>query len=865
MRYKFIIIFLCVNFSITAQKTELRSYAIVGVVKDSLNLPVEYAQILIQNSKEDILAYTQTDGIGHYSISYKTVLDSITLKVLRLGFTSKNIKISTQTKKQVIILKYAKENQLKEVVVKNRHPIEAKRDTINYLASAFSNGTETNVEDVLAKLPGVSVNKNTGEIKYQGKAIKKILLDGDDLTGQNYKVLTKNLSADWLEEVEILKHFTNNRLLHGIKQSEDVAINLKLKESAKAPLFGSLMGGGGTRSKYTSKAELLSYLKKLKLFTVGNANNIGVDLETYDMETYSSSHLEYKGFLFADHILQNELEPPSFFKEENFTFQEGQFISNVMVVKPSSKLNIRSFTTLYNNNLNFNYNDSLSYILPNNQNLSVVQSQNQNQKPLEIFQGLKLDYQLSKKENITSRIQFKRADKQLTSINETNFSSTQQKDKAKQHQFYGGLSYTNKLNTKWVMITDFQFDKNNLEEHLNLFDFSKNIKIVNQTIKQDYTNVGGYTNFMGKFNETFYGNLQLGWTKTFSDFNVSDLFSNNYKFENAFIELNLKKYIKKFRLSAGSRLRYINTLYNFQKNNQFLIEPTISVTFKDRLFKFLDAKFKGLYNTEYTFLKPSSLFDKELTTSFRSKVFYSANANIPTKNEFLVFSANISDNEKSYITTHIEWGYEKSDNTFSTSIFYDRDIVHNEFIQNGKTSTIFSVYSIDKYFQKLQTSVKFSYKSQIASSLLSIENKSGENRLKQHNINIIAGIVLTNKINLSTAYRYFYNQNNWLDSKTVFNYQNYVFKVIYNYSKSLRGNIAFQATDFGKNLGGINSIIEANIKYKPKNKKWLFEGHLSNLTNLNSIKISRIEPSFFSTTSYPLQPRFLLLTAKYRF
>jgi len=867
MRYTLIIIiFVCVNLSCFAQKTKSEIYAVRGTVKDTLNLPVAYAQILILNSKKDILAYTQSNSLGNYSIAYKTVLDSITLKVLRLGFLTKEIKLSIDTKRQDFTLTYAKENQLKEIVIKNRHPIEAKRDTINYLASAFIDGTETNVEDVLAKLPGVSVNKNTGEIKYQGKAIKKILLDGDDLTGQNYKVLTKNLSADWLEDVEILKHFTDNRLLHGIKQSEDVAINLKLKESAKAPLFGSLTAGGGTTSKYKTKAELLSYLKKLKLFTVGNSNNTGTDLETYNMETYTSSRQSaYKGFLFADHLLQNELVPPSFLKEENFTFQKGQFVSNVMLLKPSSKLKIRSFTTLYNNSLDFNYKDSLSYILSNNQNVIITQSQKQKQKPFEVFQGLKLDYQLSKKEDITARIQFKDANKQLTSFNETNFSNTKEKDNTNQQQFYGGISYTNKLNSKWAMVTDFEFGKDNLDEKLNLLEIPKNNKTINQTLLQDYINIGGFTNFIGKFNNTFYGNLLLGWTKTSSNFSVPNFISNNYKFENTFVELNLKKNLKKFRLSAGSRFRYANILYNSQRRNQFLTEPTISISFKNAIFKYLDTKLKVLYNVEYAFLKPSSLFNKALTTSFRSTIYYNASAHIPIKNTFFVYSATVSDNEKSYITAHIEWGSEKSDNALANTIFYDKDIVRSVFTQNGKTNSFFSIYAIDKYFQKLHTSIKLSYQGQISYSLLSIENKSGNNKLKQHNINIIAGTVLTNKINLSTAYKYFYYQNNWLDSKTSFNYKNYVFKVIYNYSKPLKFNIAAQAIDFGKKFGGINTIIEANIKYKPKNKKWLFEGHFSNLTNLKSIKISKIEPSFFSTTNYPLQPRFLLLTAKYRF
>ena len=46
-------------------------------------------------------------------------------------------------------------------------------DTISYFANSFIDGTETNVEDLLEKMPGFSINNETGEIKYQGKTIKK--------------------------------------------------------------------------------------------------------------------------------------------------------------------------------------------------------------------------------------------------------------------------------------------------------------------------------------------------------------------------------------------------------------------------------------------------------------------------------------------------------------------------------------------------------------------------------------------------------------------------------------------------------------------------------------------------------------------
>lgn len=853
--------------SLAQNINKVNEFNISGLITNAENQPIDFAQIIIKDQVKRVIAYSYTDSIGNYFLKYQTLSDSITLDVSRIGYIEKSIRLSTKTATMNLTLNLSPNNRLTEVVITNNiNAINSKNDTITFLSKAFSDGTETNVEDLLTKLPGLSVNKDTGKIKFQGREIKTILLDGDDLTGQNYKVLSKNLSADWIQEIEILKKFTNSRLLKGLIKSEDIAINLKLKENAKAPLFGNLLVGGGTTSKHTIKAELLSYLKNLKRFSVIVGNNTGSDLETYDMETYSNSQLEYKGFLFAEQILNESPLAPPFFKNENFTFQEGQFVSNVMVVKPTHKFNIRSFTSLYNNNLNFNSNDSLSYILPNNKNLSIIQSQILNQKPFEAFQDLKLDYTLSKNEELTSAIKFKYSDKQFRSVNETNYDSIRQKEAIIDQQFYGNISYTNKLNSMWVLVADFQIGRSHLDEHLNFYDFLKNIiSANNQTINQNYFNLGGMANLIGKINETFYGNLLLGWAKTSSDFGVSKLYSNKYEYKNTFIEFNLKADFKNIHFNTGARFRSINTIYNFQKYNNFLIEPQISVSLKKRILKYFTSEFKGIYNSEYVFFKPSSLFDKELSTSFRSKIYYNTSAHIPTKNDFLIFSVNISDNEKNYLTTHFEWGYETNNNTLSNSIFYNNDIVINEFIQNSNSNSLFTIYSIDKYFQKIHTSIKLSYKNQISNSVLSIENISGSNRLRRDNFNIAAGLILTKKINLSLAFNNYNDETNWLSRKTKFDFQNYWFKIIYNYSKAIMFNLAFQTTDFGKNLGGVNSIVETNIKFKPKNGKWQFEGQLNNLTNLNLVKISKLNPFFFTTTNYPLQPRFLLLTAKYRF
>ena len=64
--------------------------------------------------------------------------------------------------------------------------VTIKEDTLAYRVADFADGTEQKVQDILKKLPGIELNEKSGEIKFKGKSIEKVLLDGDDLFGLNY-------------------------------------------------------------------------------------------------------------------------------------------------------------------------------------------------------------------------------------------------------------------------------------------------------------------------------------------------------------------------------------------------------------------------------------------------------------------------------------------------------------------------------------------------------------------------------------------------------------------------------------------------------------------------------------------------------
>ena len=76
---------------------------------------------------------------------------------------------------------------LEQVEIVREMPVSIKGDTIVYNADSFKSGTERKLEDILKKLPGITVQKD-GTIKAHGKTIDKLLVEGEDIFNQNYKI-----------------------------------------------------------------------------------------------------------------------------------------------------------------------------------------------------------------------------------------------------------------------------------------------------------------------------------------------------------------------------------------------------------------------------------------------------------------------------------------------------------------------------------------------------------------------------------------------------------------------------------------------------------------------------------------------------
>ncbi|HLO72857.1 MAG TPA: TonB-dependent receptor [Flavobacterium sp.] len=249
-----------------------------GVIKDSTGVGLEMANIMAVNQQTKAMdAYAITNEAGKFVLNLNANTAYI-IKASYLGYENyeKTIQTGSSNMNYNVVLREG--ILLKGVEIVHEMPVRISGDTIIYNADSFKNGTERKLEDVLKKLPGVEVNKD-GEIEVEGKKVQKVMVEGKDFFDGDTKLATKNIPADALDKIQVLRNYNEVTNLKGLENNEEnVALNIKLKDGKKNFWFGDITAGigvGHEEDRYIVNPKLFYYNPKFSLNVIGNKNNIG--------------------------------------------------------------------------------------------------------------------------------------------------------------------------------------------------------------------------------------------------------------------------------------------------------------------------------------------------------------------------------------------------------------------------------------------------------------------------------------------------------------------------------------------------------------------------------------------------------------
>lgn len=259
-----------------------QNYIIIdGKVTDSLYAPLQYANILAIPKSENLeLKFAVTDNQGSYKLGLSKN-ETYELTVSYLGYKPQKVTITTtdQNLTKNFILQENSE-VLDEITIKYTPPISVKKDTITYDVSKFVTGEERKLRDALKQLPGVEVDRE-GNVFSQGKKVTKVLVEDKTFFTGNSKLAVNNIPADAVDKVEILDNYNEVAMLKGLQDSEDMAMNIKLKADKKKFVFGDIEAGTGVKERYLLHPNLFYYSPETNINFIGDLNNQGIKSFTF--------------------------------------------------------------------------------------------------------------------------------------------------------------------------------------------------------------------------------------------------------------------------------------------------------------------------------------------------------------------------------------------------------------------------------------------------------------------------------------------------------------------------------------------------------------------------------------------------------
>ncbi|MDO6489914.1 carboxypeptidase-like regulatory domain-containing protein [Cellulophaga sp. 3_MG-2023] len=867
-----------------------QSSSIYGIVKNSKGEPLKYSSVILKDSlSEFIVAYTYTDSIGNYRLKINKS-GNFNLVFSFIGYETKNIPITYSKEKKLNLNVFLKNKPmiLNEVIIQAEKPISLKKDTINFKTKFFVNGTEQVVEDLLKKIPGLNVDSE-GTIKVGNQEIEKIMVDGDDLFERGYKILSKNMPAYPIEEVEVLKNYSNNRLLKGVEASDKVALNLKLDEKSKRIWFGNIETSIGSNSYYQLKGNLMNFGKKNKYYFLTNLNSIGYNA-TGDIENLIHPFRMNEPASIGDNQSVNSLlnlSPNNLnFKKSRTNFNNAELVSLNAIFNPIEKLKIKTLGFFNWDETNF-FRNSTDIVSVNSTNFTNKEDyQLQNNKRI-AFGKLDVTYNISKTKMLEATTKYNTGDFNDASNLVFNGNSTLENLQHQNTLFDQKINYTNKFKDKKVFLLTGRFidEKTPQNYAVNQF-FYEDLFPSNTTannVSQQSTNqmqfAGVNAHLLDRKDNGHLLELQLGnefrkdkLQSTFSLLENNTVLEQpngyqnetNYQVNDLYLKGKYRLKIKDFGIVSKLDVhQLLNRLENnnlSSTQNPFFINPSLGFDWKINDKNKITSSYS--YNT--TNAKVLDVFSDFVLTGFRSFSKGTGSFNqLDASN--VVFNYQLGNwSDRFFANTFII--YSKNHDFFSTNTSIQQNFTQAEKILIKDREFISINSKLDYYFKFISSNLKVD---------LGYTKSEFKNIVNNSNLRLVTSNNYNYGLELRSGFKGIFNYHigtKWTTTEIETTINNSFtdnvsfLDLSFIFNKSLDFQLQSEHYYFG-NLQTDNTyhFLDFDARYKLIENKLtvgLTAKNLFNTERFRNFSISDIETS---TTEYRLLPRFVLLKLEYRF
>jgi len=292
------------------------SFAIQGAVSDSSGAALSKATVRVRSDKDSIQTLTGANGSFHILWPYQTFTLTVTMK----GFTPYEHRCEIPDSSPVLTLHITLQPEYQDlapVLVMQSIPVTIRGDTLQYHAAAFHLREGSYLQDLMPRLPGVSIQSDSG-LMVMGRKVKKLLLDGKPFYGSEILPALKTLPYSIIDKVEVIDDYGDETRLTGIKTRQpEKVLNITIKKDRSVGTTGAIEGGGGNLGQYLGDINANLFKGPRKLTLMANANSTS--------------------FMGKDYIQQGEMDFANNYKNNSVTLNSTA-LNNTHIVDNSTIL-----------------------------------------------------------------------------------------------------------------------------------------------------------------------------------------------------------------------------------------------------------------------------------------------------------------------------------------------------------------------------------------------------------------------------------------------------------------------------------------------------------------------------------------------
>jgi hypothetical protein len=249
------------------------------IIEKETGLPIISASVSLVYAADSSLVRTMvSDGQGSFILN-NVLRGAYRVKVSRIGYDTKNITVSILEDSVVTdldtIFLINKVLMLSAIdVIERIPPVVMKKDTVEFNGDYFGSARNSVLENLLRNIPGFQIDKD-GTIRYNGEKVTRLLIDGRELLNSDPVNITRYLSADVIDKIQIINDKSKWAKFSGIEDGQrEKAINIMVKSKAYGQYIGRASGGYGTGSNFSMGVNLNKFESNEQISFLGSGSSM---------------------------------------------------------------------------------------------------------------------------------------------------------------------------------------------------------------------------------------------------------------------------------------------------------------------------------------------------------------------------------------------------------------------------------------------------------------------------------------------------------------------------------------------------------------------------------------------------------------